>query len=114
MATSEVILPYVSKGTALTNTNETTCYTCPARTWAQVTMIRIADDAGGAGAARVEWFDFSATASFALVHNGAFAVNTALLLTPDRLALDDGDEIRVTGASGYHVVISAIENARRT
>lgn len=113
MATSEQILPYVSVGTALTDTSATTCYTCPTKTWAQVTLVNVCDSAGGSGAATVAWYDASANVTFTIVKLQAFAANAALDLTFDRLALDDGDEIRVTGANGYHVVVSAIENARR-
>lgn len=113
MATSEDILPFNSKGTALTDGSATTCYTCPTKTWAQVTQISIVDSGGGAGAATVTWLDSSASVTYTLEKAKAFAANTSLQLSYDRLALDAGDLIKVTGASGYHVVVSAIENARR-
>lgn len=109
----EVILAYDSIGTQLSGSSETTCYTCPANTWAQVSLIRICDNAGGSGSARVAWGDASAGATYALIHGGVFSANTALTLTFDRLALSVGDTIKVTGANGYHVVVSVIQYASR-
>lgn len=114
MATSEDILPFISKGTILDSSDPTAVYTCPTRTWAQVTLIWITDDGGASGAVSVSWFDSSANTVFILGTSLTFEANDALVFELDRLALDEADQIRVTGATGYHVVVSAIENARRT
>lgn len=114
MATAEDILPFNSKGTVLVGSDPTAVYTCPTRTWAQVTLIWITDDGGASGAVTVTWFDNSANTVFILGTALTFEANDALVFELDRLALDEGDEIRVTGAEGYHVIVSAIENARRT
>jgi len=113
MASVESNAVYRSVGTILTNTNETVCYTCPAEFTATLTSIRVSDNGGASGAARVEWHDDSASADYCVIHNGAFSANTALEIELKPLVLNPGDEIRVTGASGYHVIVSGLEEPKR-
>lgn len=114
MASVEKGADYHSYGTILDSSSETTCYTCPSGNRADVTQIRVADNGGASGSARVEWYDASATASLCVVHNGAFSANTALDIELKPLRLQPGDEIRVTGASGYHVIVSVLESHRQS
>ena len=100
-------------GYALTNGVETIVFTCPANTRADLEGIWIASTTGSAGAARVAWYDSSAATSFALIHNGAFAANDALVLDVSTLVLEDADEIRVTGQNGYHITIVGWQMTRQ-
>lgn len=113
------LLPYVSRGTVLGDTNATVVYTCPADMLAQITQIWFADDGGEARTVTVTWTDQLTAAgggptTYTLCFTKAIAVVTQTEMAFNRLALDPGDVVTVTAsAAGVHVTVNVIEYDRR-
>ncbi len=105
---------YRSFGTVLSDTNETTVYTCPSgAVAAYVVWINITDTASNARTATIRWTDSSASATYSL--NVAKAITANTVERADLfLALEPGDTIKVTAsAATLHVVVTVHEVAGR-
>ena len=113
MSSVETNAQYTSKGTALTGTSDTTCYTCPSGFKAEITEIRVAHSSGTAGVASVKWVDASTSATFVLCSGATVPANGALVVSPTPLHLGSGDSIAVAGANGQHVIVSGLEERIR-
>lgn len=109
----EKLAIYKSIGTALGSGSETDCYTCPSDTKMEVTEIRVAHNAGTAGVAKVIWYDASSTTNFTILFSGTVPLNNALVINPLPLHLEAGDKIKVTGASGQHVIVTGLQEPVR-
>lgn len=105
---------YISTGTVLSTTVETTVYTCPTGFQAaNVVWIHASDDGATSQTLTLTWTDSSAATSYTLLSAGAIAAGS--VYNEDfNLALEAGDTIKATaGATGLHVVVTVHQIARR-
>lgn len=102
---------YLTKGTALTGTSATACYTCGAGVYADGVALNIAPAGGVGGNVTITWYDASSATSFTQVEEIVLATNAN---SSWNLALhfEPGDELRVAGESGMHVTITVLEAGR--
>lgn len=111
----DVIYPrgkYATTPTNLTDTSETTVYTCNAIA-AFVTQIWCADDAGAARTITVQ--ATLQSTQYMLVSGAAIPANDALELPFKPLVLVNGDTIEATAsAGGVHVMVNCIEETERS
>lgn len=110
MSAINVGLSYESVPFALTGTGATDVYTVgdEAESWIDLAGVMVTDPTGAvATAAKVEWYDLSATTSYTLVPATVglpTATENLVFVCEPTIRMRVGDEIRVTGASGHHVI----------
>lgn len=97
-----------SFGTALANTNTTTCYTNNNQQAAKGVVVHIGNENGGTIIALVYWYDLTATTEFCL---GGVSIGDDLgaIFDLGGIRLDVGDEIRVKAANLVDVVVTVTE-----
>lgn len=101
--------------TILTTTSATAVFTAKDNTSPLVLLVNIANVTGSGATAKVELYDSSATTSYTILPTTTVAANTAELIKDVPLALDSGDEIRVTAgtSNALHVTITAMVRTGR-
>ncbi len=110
MAAINVGLSYESVPFALTGAGATDVYTVgdDSEKWIYLAGVMVTDPTGVVlTAARVEWYDLSATTSYTLVPATVglpTASENLVFVCKPMIRMQVGDEIRVTGASGHHVI----------
>lgn len=100
-----------SYGAKLANTSVTAVFVAKAGTQSVVLAINLANVDGSASVdATVEWFDTSATVSYRVTSTDAVANDTREPIEFP-IALDPGDEIRVTASAGndLDVIVTTVE-----
>ena len=109
MAAINVGLSYESKPFALTGTGETDVYTVgdDGESWIDLAGVLVTDPGSVSTAVRIRWFDLSANTSYTLVP-ASMALPSATenleFICEPTIRMRVGDEVRVTGASGHHVI----------
>ena len=112
MAAINTGVSYESVPFALTGTGTTDVYTCgdDGESWLDLAGVMVVDPAGAVlTAAKVEWYDISATTAYTLVPATVglpTASENLVFVCEPTIRMRVGDEIRVTGASGHHVIIT--------
>lgn len=107
-------LQYMSIPFALTGTSATDVYTCGDKNEKELNLIGVmVTDATGAivTPVKVVWYQLSSNTEFVLVPTTVGLPTPSENLTfvcDPAIRLRQGDEIRVTGASGHHVVTSFV------
>jgi hypothetical protein len=101
---------YVSTPTVLSDTNETTCYTCPTGKTAHVQQITAADTAGNARTLTIK--ATKGGTQYTLTYQEAIAANTPMDKRYAPLVLAAADVIKCTAsAATIHVMINVYEYA---
>ena len=97
----------VNAGSALSSTNLTTVYTCPANFSASIKEVWVANvDGTSAADITLKWTDTSASATFDIVSTSSVAADSYLRIDNANIFLEAGDIFKAQASAANDLTVS--------